>query len=79
MEFDKIEKMIMTIGILVCIIGTIFIVYSNLKENTEIHSDDIKVTEWVSPDGVHYWYHDFGYGIVLTPRYDANGNLIIDK
>lgn len=54
MEFDKIEKMIMTIGILVCIIGTIFIVYSNLKENTEIHSDDIKVTEWVDPDGVHY-------------------------
>lgn len=32
--------------------------------------------EWISPDGVHYW---FGvYPGCLAPRYDHDGNLIID-
>lgn len=34
------------------------------------------IGEWVSPDGVHYWIYD-GKGI--APRYDSNGNLILDN
>ena len=30
--------------------------------------------EWVSIDGVHYWR--VGYG--MAPRYDHDGNLVID-
>lgn len=37
------------------------------------------MNEWTSPDGVHYWiWHDddeFG----LAPRYNKNGELVIDK
>lgn len=39
-----------------------------------------KVCEWVSPDGVHYWViaHSNEYGRLCAPRYDNNGNLVID-
>ena len=37
--------------------------------------------EWISPDGVHYWYwsvynNDGGWSYVLAPRYDYEGNLV---
>ena len=35
--------------------------------------------EWVSPDGVHYWMYCDNYCRGLTPRYDNEGNLVIEK
>lgn len=49
------------------------------KYNTEEHSDDITMTEWISPDGVHYWLQKTTYQAMLAPRYDAEGNLVIDE
>ena len=37
------------------------------------------VKEWVSPDGVHYWMYRDDYCSGLTPRYDSNGNLVIES
>lgn len=34
--------------------------------------------EWTSPDGVHYWIYTYGYKFGIAPRYDSNGNLVID-
>lgn len=48
------------------------------ENKTKVHSDDVSVTEWISPDGVHYWYQREGYHAMLAPRYDKNGNLVID-
>lgn len=62
-------------------IGTLivlFIIFGINNENTKIHEDDLTITEWISPDGVHYWYQYGGYGRMLAPRYDNNGNLVID-
>lgn len=39
----------------------------------------IKFNEWVSPDGVHYWISIKGKISMMAPRYDKNGNLVIDK
>ena len=36
------------------------------------------VKEWVSPDGVHYWMYSDDYCRGLTPRYDNEGNLVIE-
>lgn len=35
---------------------------------------ETKRNEWISPDGVHYWV----YASQMVPRYDHNGNLVID-
>lgn len=34
--------------------------------------------EWVSPDGVHYWVYRDTYHYGIAPRYDSNGDLVID-
>lgn len=36
------------------------------------------ITDWVSPDGVHYWISVDQRG-AMAPRYDENGQLVIDK
>lgn len=63
-------------------VGILFIIgIFKLEEATAIKtidSDDMAVGEWISPDGVHYWYREHGYGIMFAPRYDADGNLVID-
>lgn len=41
--------------------------------------DDYGTYEWVSPDGVHYWVVVNGRGYGIAPRYDNDGNLVIDK
>ena len=50
--------------------------------NRAVNSPDVvakkEVAEWISPDGVHYWCSISGYSW-LAPRYDNNGNLVIDK
>lgn len=71
------------IGVLIIfliLIGTIYFLYTSTnKYHASVHSDDVTITEWVSPDGVHYWYQQAGYHAMLAPRYDKNGNLVIDK
>lgn len=53
---------------------------NNIKK-TECNAmvDNFGTFEWISPDGVHYWvvYGHYRYGI--APRYDNNGELVIDK
>lgn len=41
--------------------------------------NDFAAKEWVSPDGVHYWYITAGSAFGITPRYDNSGNLVIDN
>lgn len=45
----------------------------------EKYVEDEYFNEWISPDGVHYWFREGlnGYSY-LAPRYDHDGNLIID-
>lgn len=67
------------LSVLLIIGGLLFLLIGAEKRfNSTNHSDDVKVTEWVSPDGVHYWYQQAGYHAMLAPRYDSDGNLVID-
>lgn len=35
--------------------------------------------EWISPDGVHYWYEtNVGGYSFLAPKYNHDGELVID-
>lgn len=36
------------------------------------------ITDWVSPDGVHYWISVDQRG-AMAPRYGEDGRLVIDK
>ena len=37
------------------------------------------IDEWISPDGVHYWRDTTGNNGYMVPRYDHEGNLVIDN
>lgn len=38
------------------------------------------MNEWISPDGVHYWMHEGANGLsYMAPRYNHDGNLVIDN
>jgi len=66
------ENLIMLI--IVIIFGTIALfLLANYQEKS--HGQK----EWISPDGVHYWVYGSGYGCSIAPRFDNNGNLVIDK
>lgn len=45
------------------------------------NADEDHFFEWVSPDGVHYWLWEppFSNKGGIAPRYDSNGQLIIDE
>lgn len=49
-------------------------------KDTYTRRNDTKFDEWISPDGVHYWYRDGlnGYSYFAV-RYDHDGNLVIDE
>lgn len=50
------------------------------EENSKTYnSEDKQFAEWISPDGVHYWVREAGHQGYMAPRYDSEGNLIIDK
>lgn len=36
------------------------------------------IYEWISPDGVHYWVIREYSMAGIAPRYQRNGNLVID-
>lgn len=40
------------------------------------HSEPLQ--EWISPDGVHYWFFEGVYTFAIVPRYDSSGNIITD-
>ena len=49
-------------------------------ENSTVNEE---TKEWISPDGVHYWYwsvynNDGGWSYVLAPRFDYEGNLVTE-
>lgn len=73
------ELKIAIIWIIIAAIVFGLIVGLTKTHNSETHSDDIKITEWISPDGVHYWYRQDGYRAMLAPRYTASGNLVVDE
>lgn len=61
--------MLVLLTISLCACGNIQKTYDNV------------MGEWISPDGVHYWAFKSDGGNVefLAPRYDNNGNLVIDR
>lgn len=44
------------------------------RSDRHVIFESVPKNEWISPDGVHYWI----YGHQMSPRYDHNGNLVID-
>lgn len=76
---DLLKGLCVIFGIVAVILVVLFELYKTDKEyNSTPHNQDVNVTEWVSPDGVHYWYQQSGYHAMLAPRYDSNGNLVIE-
>lgn len=69
-------------GVIIAILFVVFLTWGVFKMsnvyNEKPHQDDVQMTEWISPDGVHYWYQQAGYHAMLAPRYDANGQLVIE-
>lgn len=49
------------------------------NEDFDITKAPQGVSEWISPDGVHYWIHKGRYNYGMAPRYDSNGNLVVNK
>lgn len=77
-----------TIFVLICIalVVTVLATAVYLDEYVTQPSNGTKVPygvfaydEWVSPDGVHYWTNNAGYHAAMAPRYDSNGELVIDR
>lgn len=62
------------------VVGLItWVIIHGTESGKTYEKTDIPMNEWVSPDGVHYWYHDGAYGeSFLAPRYDKMGKLVID-
>lgn len=56
---------------------TLLMVLSSCGNKTGIPGLE-DVEEWVSPDGVHYWMRNGTYALTITPRYDNDGNLVIE-
>lgn len=72
--------------ILIMLLASLCILASGCETNdtlqlTEFNAmaDQYGTYEWVSPDGVHYWVVCGNYRYGIAPRYDNDGNLIIDK
>lgn len=74
---DEIKEFFIVLLVLAVLIFSI--VTGTKNYNSKLHSDDIQLAEWVSPDGVHYWFYRAGYQAMMAPRYDSDGNLVIDK
>lgn len=50
-----------------------------IDTSADANVNDYGTYEWVSPDGVHYWVYCGYYRYGIAPRYDSNGELVIDK
>ena len=64
---------------------TILLLLTGCEDNNQEYRDmpdsvtTPMIKEWVSPDGVHYWMYLDGYCGGITPRYDNEGNLVIES
>lgn len=68
------------LGTIVFVIVAIVFISGLQKINHQnIENGKNDVVEWVSPDGVHYWVYSGGYQYGIAPRFDNNGNLVIDN
>lgn len=66
--------------ILITILIVVLVIVGQNKANSTIYTEEEKqFAEWISPDGVHYWIRQDGYEGYMAPRFDNNGNLVIDK
>lgn len=59
----------------VAILITLLAMLFTLVGCDDDHTQTDGCMEWISPDGVHYWerYNQ------LAPRYDHDGNLVIEE
>lgn len=62
-----------------CVIGIVSQSGERTTVDIQIDPGATGVTEWISPDGVHYWQYSGYHMYALTPRYDKKGQLVIDK
>lgn len=49
------------------------------KEVNNYLPSDYGTYDWISPDGVHYWIYSGAYRYGIAPRYDKNGNLVVEE
>lgn len=82
MKKSNIDLPMLLLSVIVILIFTIGI-FGSVREMTVINSEsksfDIynhRIQEWISPDGVHYWYAEDGY---MAPRIDNEGYYVIEK
>ena len=61
------------------VVATLVLCSCSSQEGIDVDYTDEKVVEWISPDGVHYWFYKSHYKMALAPRYDRNGELVIDE
>lgn len=57
---------------------TLLLVLSSCDIDGYDIDDDYGISEWISPDGVHYWTYNCAYWFGLAPRYDSAGQLVIE-
>ena len=53
--------------------------YGTTTNSYHTNNSSPQMFEWISPDGVHYWVYDGAAQYGMAPRYDNNGNLVIDE
>lgn len=63
---------------LLLLMAACMLLLSGCDNERIVNNNDTQFQEWISPDGVHYWYRGASQGY-LAPRYDRDGNLVIDK
>ena len=68
------------IAVIIILMAFLLTGCDNRPDNSTVNED---TKEWISPDGVHYWYwsvynKDGGWSYVLAPRYDCEGNLVTE-
>ena len=72
------RKFIALVLVILSLLAVLLIFASCVESQTIEWGMDNKgnpISEWISPDGVHYWKYNDG----LAPRYDSDGNLILDN
>lgn len=75
---NNVTKAAISIIIIICVCLLLFVLNSSQNPDNAVVHNKVLINEWISPDGVHYWYRNTAYGGVMAPRYDNNGELVID-
>ena len=70
---------------IIILVASILLLLTGCQDNNQEYRDmpnsviEPMLSEWVSPDGVHYWMYRDAYCSGITPRYDNKGNLVIEE